>query len=207
MLRKLAAEVITKFLEEKYCSGDTASINYNHELDSSYVTISLNIIKQSKEFGFSVTKTATKNIQSFRYFGLSVISFGNYCQEIVDEFTKNKNESEKFQKKIDADIEFIVQGMPSFSSTFHSFFGFDPARPEKSNENDLLESVEPFSDLLKKANLEGRNNQLTLSSIQIELLAATAGNSNYSKDKLIHALEILAVQYTDMANKSRAENK
>lgn len=210
MLREMTEIKINEFLKQEYSKGAQVTIFSKPALGSITMTdVVIKVSKMTRKPSPGVVGCMDINVailQEFNNNNPAIISFKEFCQGVVDKFIKNKDDEQR-QDKIDLDIEFIVQGMPPFSSTFHSFFGFDPARSEKSNQSDLLEAVEPLSELLKKATQEGRNNQLILSSIQLELLAAQAGADNFSKDDVIRSLETIASGYTEQANKSRTENK
>ncbi|WP_140920182.1 hypothetical protein [Limnobaculum xujianqingii] len=190
MLREIAKKEIINFISSYYSSSSIVKVICEPALGSVHYTDVKIIIKNIKSGFMGGDRIYQQKIQEFSNQNHSIISFVDFCQNVVNKYiSDNKPDS-------------TIKSLYGFAKAdFPGAFYCSP-KPESN----LLTAADPYLELLKKATNEGRNNQLILSSVQLELLAAQAGANNFSKDDLIAALEKLATQYTEQANKSRKEN-
>ncbi|SFC48887.1 hypothetical protein [Pragia fontium] len=185
MLREIVRNNIVRFLDKNYKQGCVVRVFAAPVLGSLKNTV---VKVQVLHKSFSDSGCKNLDVQEFSNYHRSINSFICLCKKIVSDYIASTDQSV-------------------------SFIGWDPAsnykkmvKPTPEPESNLLTAADPYFELLKKATSEGRNNQLILSSVQIELLAAQAGDNHFTKDDLISALEKLAADYSGQANESREVN-
>lgn len=202
MLRTEAEKVINSFLNEYYSFTRNVSVGIR-DLTDNNKAVFISVDECYLGFGDKLRNIniAQKDIQSFSKDNDSINSFHQSCKDIVNKYIEDR----QYKRTTTFDATFNDLFFTGRQSGKHFFFGIDPAHSFKK-DNNLLDAADPYFDLLKKSNREGRNNQLILSSIQLELLAAQAGCDHFSKDDLIAALEQIAADYTEKAESSRTEN-